>query len=517
MSRSRWSGPLALLASLLLLLLVHAPAAAQDVEGPGGGVAPAASTTPTAAAPAGGSDGAISLAELKEGKIQSTIGQRLQSLLGLLAALGGCWFFSRHRQSVSWRLVAWGMGLQLGLGFLIMVDFPGLGKPLLRPLFEWVNEGFNAIMGCTTDGAGFLFGDLAKGNFMQVGTAAHPFDSEGFQPIGGQYARVGAYFAFAVLPTIIFFSSFMAVLYHLGVMQFVVKYIAVVMQKTMGTSGSETLSASGNIFVGQTEAPLLVRPFIPTMTESELMAIMTGGFATVAGGVMAAYVGFLNNFFPDIAGHLLSASVMSAPAGLVCAKLLVPEPDPTKSETYGTLKVDLPKVDANVIDAAARGAGDGLKLAANVGAMLLAFLALIALLNKVLGLACSPFTATPVTMELIMGWLCAPIAWLMGVPWSDCDQIGQLVGVKTIANEFVAYFNLKGMLGQGALEHSRSTVIAIYALCGFANLGSIAIQIGGIAGIAPERRSDLAKLGLRAMIAGNLACFMTACVAGLLI
>ena len=507
MSRSRWSGPLALLASLLLLLLVFSPAAAQDTEAPDG-VAPATSGH-AAATGLGARD---ELAD--EGKLEGSILWRFQSLLGMVTIVGGSYLLSKSRAHVDWRLVGWGLGLQLFLGFLVMKT-PGMKEPLLRPVFAAVNDAFNALMGCTTDGASFLFGNLSKGNNVPVG----PGGLHG--PVGdtGQMASVGAYFAFAVLPTIIFFSSFMALLYHLGVMQAVVKAIAVVMQKTMGTSGSETLSASGNIFVGQTEAPLLVRPFVPTMTESELMAVMTGGFATVAGGVMAAYVGFLKDTFPNIAGHLLSASVMSAPAALVCAKLLVPEPDKTKSETYGALKVDLQKVDANVIDAAARGAGDGLKLALNVGAMLLAFVAMIALMNKSLGYLCYLVNAAPITLQQVLGWLCWPVAWLMGIPAEDCGLVGRLVGVKTVANEFLAYIELSGMIGDapGTLQHGRSVVISTYALCGFANFSSIAIQIGGISGIAPERRSDLAKLGLKAMIAGNLACFMTACVAGLLI
>ena len=488
-----------LLLVALFALLLLAPAWAQD------------------AAPVASASVPPTLTELKEGgKLESSLLWRFQSLLGLAAIVGGSYLCSKSRAHVDWKLVAWGCGLQLVLGFLIMTPLPGMSTPLLRPVFQGVNDAFNALMGCTTDGASFLFGNLSKANNVPVGAGG----PHGPVSSTGQVAEVGAYFAFAVLPTIIFFSSFMAILYHVGVMQAVVKGIAVVMQRTMGTSGSETLCASGNIFVGQTEAPLLVRPFVPKMTESELMAVMVAGFATVAGGVMAAYVGFLRATFPDIAGHLLSASVMSAPAALVCAKLLVPEPDKTKSETYGSLKVDLEKVDANVIDAAARGAGDGLKLALNVGAMLLAFVAMIALMNKSLGYACYLVGAEAITLQQVLGWLCWPVAWLMGIPADDCGLVGRLVGVKTVANEFLAYLELSGMTGTaptGTLQHGRSVVIATYALCGFANFSSIAIQIGGISGIAPERRSDLAKLGLKAMIAGNLACFMTACVAGLLI
>jgi CNT family concentrative nucleoside transporter len=306
----------------------------------------------------------------------------------------------------------------------------------------------------------------------------------------------------------------MAVLYHLGVMQQLVRAIAIVMQKTMRTSGAETLSAAGNIFVGQTEAPLLIRPFVKEMTVSELMAVMTGGFATVAGGVMVAYVGMLVGVFPDIAGHLLCASIMSAPAALVMAKMMIPEPDPASSKTFGSLKIELPKTDANVIDAAARGASEGLHLALNVGAMLLAFIALVAMVNGIVGWAGGLAGHPELRLEMILGWLLAPLAWIMGVTWNDAGAIGSLLGVKTILNEFVAY----GQLSQIAtsLESKRSMVIATYALCGFANLGSIGIQLGGISPLAPERRSDLARIGFRAMIAGSLACFMTACVIGMM-
>jgi CNT family concentrative nucleoside transporter len=340
----------------------------------------------------------------------------------------------------------------------------------------------------------FLFGDLAK-------------------PSG---QNLGAYFAFGVLPTIIFFSSLMAVLYHLGIMQRVVKGMAHVMQRTMGTSGAETLSAAGNIFVGQTEAPLLVRPFVDKMTISELMAVMTGGFATVAGGVLAAYVGMLRGVFPDIAGHLLSASIMSAPAALVIAKVMIPEPNPELSETYGGVKHELKSEDANVIDAAARGASEGLGLALNVAAMLLAFIALISLVNALLGWGGGLLGLEGLTLEGLLGAVLAPLAWLMGVSWADAAAVGELMGLKTVLNEFVAYLRLSTMLGEGALE-PRSVIIATYALSGFANFSSIAIQIGGIGGIAPGRRSDLSRLGLRAMIAGSIAAFMTATVAGMLV
>ncbi len=464
-------------------------------------------------APATG--GPINLSALKEkgADLGSTWGERLRGVGGMLVLLLICWLLSNNRKVIPWRIVIWGIGLQVLLGLFVLRTEAG------NWLFDKMNGLFVALLGFTTEGSAFLFGNLAKVQNVPVG----PTPAGQYPPFAdtveatANVAQVGAFFAFNVLPTIIFFSSLMAVLYHIGAMQQVVRGVAWIMRKTMRTSGSETLSASGNIFVGQTEAPLLVRPFVKGMTESELMAIMTGGMATVAGGVMAAYIGFLNKDFPDIAGHLLSASAMSAPAALVAAKLMVPEPNPEKSETYGECKIELEKVDVNVIGAAARGAGDGLSLALNVGAMLLAFIAIIALFNAVIGWGAGLLGFEGITLQSILGWLLSPLTWLMGVPWSDAADVGQLVGIKTVVNEFVAYKELGGQLGAGVFENPRSVVIATYALCGFSNFASIAIQIGGIGGIAPERKSDLARLGLRAMIAGTIACLLTATVAGLLI
>jgi CNT family concentrative nucleoside transporter len=336
----------------------------------------------------------------------------------------------------------------------------------------------------------------------------------------GGVARTGAVFAFSVLPTIIFFSSLMAVTYHLGVMQRAVRASAWVMQRTMKTSGAESLSAAGNVFVGQTEAPLLVRPFVEKMTESELMALMTGGFATVAGGVLAAYVGMLVAYFPDVAGHMLAASVMSAPAALVVAKIMLPETG--EPETAQSLDVVVEKPDVNVIDAAARGAAEGLTLALNVGAMLLAFVALIYMSNGILGWIGGLVGFDGLTLELILGWILAPLAWIMGVPWADAPFIGSLMGIKTVLNEFVAYLQLAGAIGDPTIGTPgglapRSLIIATYALSGFANFGSIAMQIAGIGGIAPSRRQDLSRLGLKAMIGGSIAAFMTATVAGMIL
>ena len=430
---------------------------------------------------------------------------RLRGLLGVVFLTVAAWALSVNRRKIPWRIVLWGLGLQFIFAVLI------LRTPFGAGIFDAANSVILAAVGFTLEGASFLFGDLVWNN-VPVGTGEA--GNGGFVAEGQQVARTGAFVAFNVLPTIIFFASIMTVLYHLGVMQKLVGGIAWVMQRTMRTSGAETLSAAGNIFVGQTEAPLLVKPFVDRMTRSELMAVMTGGFATVAGGVMAAYAGMLVGFFPDIAGHLMAASVMSAPAALVVAKLMVPEEE--KSETAGQLKTELERPDVNVIEAAARGAGEGLQLALNVGAMLMAFLAMIALLNALLAWAGGLVGADSLSLEGILGWLLGPVAWVMGVPWEDAASVGSLMGLKTVATEFVAYLGLAESMAQGELT-PRAATIATYALSGFANFSSIAIQIGGIGGIAPRRRKDLARLGLRAMIGGSIAAFMTAAIAGVLI
>lgn len=429
--------------------------------------------------------------------VETSLLDRFMSLVGLMCLVALCVALSNNRKAISWRLVGIGLGLQLVFGILMLRTSFG------RSFFEWVNSAVKILLSYSDRGAAFLFGDL----------------------IGYPFARSNI--AFSVLPTIIFFSSLMAVLYHLGVMQRVVQWMAFLMQKSMGTSGAETLSAAGNIFVGQTEAPLLIRPFVNDMTESELMAVMTGGFATVAGGVLAAYVSMLDPFFPGVAGHLLTASIMSAPAALVCAKIMIPEPDPKACATYGEMsQVKIESPDANIIDAAARGAGEGLKLALNVGAMLLAFIALIAIVDDLVSVGCKysglakamGYAKEPVTLSILLGKILSPLAFLMGVPWADADKVGSLLGTKTVVNEFVAYLQLQGEFAKNSQYMSqRSLIIVSYSLCGFANFASIAIQIGGISGIAPERRSDLARLGLRAMLAGNLAAFMTGTVAGMII
>ncbi len=534
--------------------------------------------------------------ELSNRSAETPVLLRVQSFFGMFGLLLIAFLFSNNRKAIDWRLVSVGVGIQLAFALLI------LKTPAGAIVFGTASEVFTKLLGFTNAGNAMIFTSYVTGE------------------IDASLIN----FAFSVLPTIVFFSALMTILYHLGVMQAVVNVIARAMRATMHTSGSETLSAAGNIFVGQTEAPLLVKPFVPTMTKSELMAVMTGGFATVAGGVMALYIGFLEPHFADIAGHLMAASVMSAPAALVIAKMMYPETE--ESPTKGGVKIEVEKVDANVIDAASRGASEGLQLAFNVAAMLLTFVAMIALINYMMALpsyiqhgaaleslatqisegdeeapadvrmtcdptfrydrcvadpaSCEDFVVSatcgdgtrdvgeecddgnningdrcsssclteqsvrvapeeregcisamtasvsnPPTvsvmrvfnLQFFFGWLFAPIAFLMGVPWMDLRAVGELLGTKMVVNEFVAYLDLAGMMNSDSPLQPRSAIIVTYALCGFANFGSIGIQIGGISGLAPERRSDLATLGLRAMIGGSLAALMTATIAGLLI
>lgn len=413
---------------------------------------------------------------------------RLLSLLGTVALMAIAWAFSTDRKRIAWRVVAWGVGLQFFFALLVLKTAWG------RDAFQAANDAVVKLLEFTRIGVSFVLSSYVSGSI-------HPALSN---------------FVFQILPTIIFFSSLMTVLYHLGVLQWVVRGIAWVMARTMGTSGAESLSAAANIFVGQTEAPLVVRPYIDRMTLSELHAVMTGGMATIAGGVMAAYVGMLRHVFPDVAGHMIAASVMSAPAALVFAKLVVPED--SEPLTRGTVRLDVARLDVNVIDAAARGASDGLRLAANVGAMLLAFIALLAMLNFFLGFLGGLFDFPQLSLQWILGQLHRPLAFLMGVPWSESHLAGTLMGEKLILTEFVAYLDLSNVLTRDVTALSyRSTVIVSYALCGFGNFGSLAIQLGGIGGIAPARRSDLARVGLRAMLAGTLAAYQTATIAGLLV
>ena len=404
--------------------------------------------------------------------------ERLIGIAGILVLLCIALAMSNNRKAISWQLVTWGLGIQILFAIII------LKTPVGAPFFGAIDIGIKNLLSFSDAGSDFLF------KSFRHGVVEDPLMN----------------FAFRILPTLIFFSSLIAVLYHLGIMQFIVKWIARVMQKSMGTSGSETLCVSGNIFVGQTEAPLLVKPFILKMTKSELMAVMVSGFATVAGGVMAMYVSMLGDI-PGIAGHLLAASIMSAPAALVIAKIIYPETE--ASDTFGDLKIALDKKDDNIMEALSRGATNGMKLAANVAAMLVAFVAIIAMVNAILGLI-------DLSLQQILGWIFSPLAWVMGVPWNEAGIIGSLMGEKLVLTELIAFGDLSELMTTNSIS-DRSAIIASYALCGFANFASVGIQLGGIGGIAPERRKDLAKLGLKAMFGGALASWLTATIAGMLI
>ena len=419
------------------------------------------------------------------------------SLLGILVLLSLASLLSNNRRRFPWRVAGWGLGLQFFLAVIL------LRTPWGEVVFSGARSFVSRLLAFTDAGASFLWGNLYRTSEDLV-TYINPAAGhiQVTDSVTGQLVPIGTVFVIHILPTIIFFSSLMALLYHLGVMQIVIRGMAWVMRKTMGTSGSESFSCAANVFVGQTEAPLVIRPYLPTMTQSELMAVMVGGFATVAGGVMAAYVRFGID-----AGHLLAASVMSAPAALVVAKIMYPETE--ESPTRGTVTLDVPREYANVLDAAAGGAAVGLKLAANIGAMLLAFIALVAMVNYGLGFV-------GLSLQEIFGWIFSPIAWVMGVPWSEAATFGNLLGTKIAVNEFVGYIELVSARDAGTLS-PRSVVIGTYALCGFANFSSIAIQIGGIGTIMPQRRADVAALGLKAMFGGALASWLTATIAGVLV
>ena len=417
---------------------------------------------------------------------------QLVSAAGTAAILVLAWLFCKHRKDLNWRTVFWGVALQFIFAVLILKTAPG------RWFFDHVNLAVTRLLDFQTEGAKFVFGSLAV------------------PP--GQPGSQGFFFAFQVLTTIVFLSTLMSVLYYLGIMQLVVLFFAKIMTFSCRTSGAESLCAAANIFMGQTEAPLLIKPYIEEMTESEFLCMMVGGMATIAGGVMVAYASMLRDYFPDAAGHLLAASVMSAPATLLIAKLMIPETGQPK--TMGTLKLAYHEDHVNVIDAAASGASLGMQLALNVGAMLIAFMALLAMCNWGLHHVCGLFGHPEIGFEQVLGWLFSPLAWVMGVPWSECPVIGRLIGEKTFFNEFVAYFNMaqyaKDHGGAAALS-ARAWIIGIYALCGFSNFLSIAIQIGGIGPMAPKRKKDLARLGLHALIGGSLACFVTASIVGILV
>jgi len=429
---------------------------------------------------------------------------RFVGVLGIAVIIGIAVLMSRGRRLINWRLVGAGLALQVVFGLVVLKTVAG------RAFFDAVGDGFSALLRFQEEGARFVFGNLVQLT-VPVGT---PGADGALDTTAGYVAGTGALIAFSVLPTIIFFAALMSVLYHLGIMQLLVQGIAWVMQRTLGTSGAETLSAAGEIFLGPTEAPLLIKPYIARMTGSELFTTMVCGLATVAGGVMAAYIGMLQGVVPGIAGHLLAASVMNVPAALYLAKIMHPETE--VPETAGTLRLHAERTERGVIEAAAAGAGQGMQLALNVGAMLIAFVALVALLNALLGWA-GGFVGQPeLSLQRILGTLLRPLAWLMGVPWAESTYVGGLIGLKATLNEFVAYGQFAADARQGMALSARSSVILTYALLGFANFASIAIQIGGIGGLAPERRSEIASYGLRAMVAGNLAAFTSAAIAGVL-
>ncbi len=437
---------------------------------------------------------------------------RLRSLLGLAVFAGiayGVGQIRRRGQRTPLRLVLWGLGIQFIFALLVLKTVPGsLG-------FAAVSRGVAALLNFTQQGASFVFGDLALGSNIPVGVPhGDPLQGDILHPTA--YAHVGGYFAFYVLPTIVFFCALTALFYYSGVMQRIIQGIAWVMQRSMGTSGAETLAAATNIFVGQTEAPLMVKPFLANATNSELMAIMTAGFANIASGVLAAYAAMLGGFYPDAAGHLLAASLLSAPSSLVVAKLIFPET--TATETAGNVRITVDRTDVNAVDALTRGALEGLQLALNVGAVLIVFIAVIALLNALIGWVGHFFGHPGLSFQQILGWVATPFAWLTGMPWHDALRVGPLLGIKTAVNEFVAYLQMSQTLGTDPhFVSPRSAVIAIYALCGFANFSSVAIQVGGISGMAPNRRSDLSRLGLIAMFGGALSSLMAACVVGVLL
>jgi concentrative nucleoside transporter, CNT family len=419
---------------------------------------------------------------------------RLISLLGWFTMIAVAWAISYNRKLFPWRTVVWGISLQFVLAVLILRTSWG------AELFKVAGKVVQKLILFSTDGCKFVFGPLADENLMG-------------QVFGADNAVV---FAILVMGTIIIVASISSLLYHWGILQRVVHAIAWVMRMAMGTSGSETLSACANIFMGQTEAPLMIRPYVPRMTHSEIMTIMVCGMAHIAGGVAAVYAAMgIQAGYPDMAGHLLTASVLNCPAALMIAKIMLPETQ--QSETAASMPATVPRTTANSIDAICRGAGDGFHLALNVIAMLIAFIAMISLANYVfmypqrhLGIA------NPATLQVVFGWINAPFAWLMGVPSHDAVAVGQILGERIVLNEFVGYLDLTGHAKQLALD-PRSFTIATYALCGFANFSSIAIQVGGIGSLAPERRSEMARVGLRAMIGGLLAAYMTASLAGLLL
>ena len=425
------------------------------------------------------------------------ISERLRGLLGYLLILLLCTLLSTNRRAIRWRPVLWGLALQAAFALIV------LNPALSQLFFRGVDTGMRKLLDFAGAGIGFVFQATQphQVTFVEGGRTVT-------QTFVGQISPVMKTFAFWVLPTVVFFSSLVTLLYHLRIMQWVVGGIARSMVYMLGTSGAETLNAAANIVLGQTEAPLFIKPFIPRLTQSEMMAVMLAGFATVSAGIMAVYVSFLGEL-PGIAGHLMVASIMAAPASLAISKILLPETE--KAETAGVLRVEVDRPDRNAIEATARGATEGMTLVLNIAAVLIAFVAVVAMVNALLGLAHT-------SLEQVLGWLLSPLAWAMGVRWAEARVVGRLVGEKLVLTELLAYSHLSAAIAPGrAVLGLRSAVIAAYSLCGFANIASIGIQIGGIGGMAPGRRGDLARLGLRAMIGGALVSCLSACIAGLMV
>lgn len=423
------------------------------------------------------------------------IGQRLIPLLGLALLVAIAWALSHNRRRIPIRTVLWGFGLQLAFAILILKTAPG------QAVFAWLGGAFRQLIAFTDEGIAFVFGSGAEPVLLT-------------EKIADVQYRVQLPLAFRALPVIIFFASLMGILYHLGIMQRIVAAMAWLMRRTMRVSGAEALSAAGNVFLGMTESPLLIRPYVAGLTRSELFAVMVGGLATIAGSVMAVYVSF--GITPE---YLLCASVMSAPAALAIAKIM--EPETEEPATAGTVHVAFQRETRNVIDAAAAGAWDGLRLALNVAAMLIAFVALLAMINYLLGelsggMASLGWHGWPRKLEHIFGWVFRPLAFLMGVPWGPAQAVGSVMGIGISANEWIAYTQLGAMSYSGLLP-PRAVAIGTFALCGFANFGSLGILIGGIGGLAPERRPDLSRLALRALVGGAIACYSTAAIAGMLL
>jgi concentrative nucleoside transporter, CNT family len=407
-----------------------------------------------------------------------SLATRLTGLLGMALILAVGYALSRNRGAINWRTVGWGLGLQVAFAIFV------LRVPFGIAMFRWLGALVTRILSFSYAGSEFVFGD-----------------------IGAQHSHIGVVFAFQILPAIIFVSALFAVMYYLGIMQVVVKAMAIAMNRLLRASGAESLNVAASIFMGQTEAPLTIRPFLNKMTRSELMTVMTAGMAHVSGSIMAAYIAFGIE-----ARHLLTAVIMTAPGTIMMAKLL--EPETEQPETLGSVKLDIPKTDVNVVDAASRGTGEGLHLMLNVIAMLISFIAIIALLNGFFGWVHGVLAWFPADIQTVLGWIGRPVAWAMGVPWHDSGTIGGLLGTRAVLNEFIAFAQLGPL--KPVLD-PRSFTIASFALCGFANVSSVGIQIGGIGALAPERKHDLARLGFRAMLAGTLANFMSATIAGMLL